>query len=1458
VPRPVREALQRQEGEGEEHLALRVSLTPCEAQVMRNILASYQARERRPKPPMPFECRRLSYKILGTASSTNTSDPFEKERVENAAKREQRGQDNEAVNGRGGRGTSRGRFTNKSVRFASPPEQQPKQSATLESSRSTNPAFGPPSIGASNSQKPFNPFAQAPNPFGTATTNPTTNGTSPNPFGGSAQSNPPPSNLFDAPSTVNSTIPNPFAGSSSANVSLSNPFGAITTTSGTQPTSIFGTSSSLGSSSQSNPFGGAAQTNFRAANPFAIPNPPVGAQATSIFGTSSTLNFNKTQPNPFGINATFPGPKLGGSVTPTLSGSASSSKTTNTFQKDSSMQKMRTTTSGLGGSSTGRYSGVKSPFAAPQDSTNDSKSKLAVEIENLLRKNRINPPPWPTQSPGDPNQKGSMEAFWQSYKAYRAKARDCLIRNGYIDDPEKPKKLSEAIDFKGTCEDMCPEFEKITRIVEHDVKDGEKELSPDGKTYWPSPQKMIKKLARSAAGQDAPLPEDVRSPGALRRTLDYLIDTVLGENDLAKTHGFLWDRTRAIRRDFVFQQAAMNSEELGDQIYCLELITRFHVTALHQMSRDDVVAEDFSEQQELEQLGKALLSLIHAYEDSAAQGRHCENESEFRAYYVLFNSHNTGILEAVQDWGYKYWGESEEVRTAVSLVETLQNTWDTQGPLKPELATDIAQNAYHRFFSIVEDCKVSYTMACFAEIHFNKVRKAALKTILAGYRKQRDQTRDWSLDKLNAYLRFDDEEEIVVFGEAYGLNFETFDGQDYLSFNSDDSMTDPFPPLKQTHSDGIVERKRGQHTLPEVIHRTVYEEPAEAEDNQSLFIPPSPSEVERDKSTMTRSPISDTSSDTSEKPHIEVDPFPPSNKPITFDQQRKESISTTNDPIQGIQPTSPFTSQNSFQMDRSGEMAGSSTPEPEGKGAKDPVATSIIDKQGTPKGGIFDFLNKGTSTPPSTPPGNPLFPLTQATPPSKPSDFISSTASTIVPPTTVVTGPPMPPQLAPPTISPKPTTDPAAPGAATTKESSPRLVQTQKSQKRPSSSGGGLTSQNANGFPSDHGSITSIAPVVVSKPTESGMPAFANWIATGKGGLIDQFIEFTVDNIVRQTVGDYLAAERKRREEEEDKLSREEAARYREWFLATKYCHKWRDLAHRLWMRRKGRLARQARREMAEKSLRTSRSTEKKDVVKVFRASRDSAKRQSLEQMLAATGVLRGVHGLDNEIRNLVNVSDKHSPKMAEKTPKRPQRTARLTNGQGSTTSDSSYDHSSDALRRSLLSDSAYLQGGSRIHLMSSYSPKSMSHHQVNGVQTDYFRLKARGIATLPNGTPLANTAAFSLVRRKRSYDLNKPTTPERASSRPIAKSVPAKPIGREMIIPKTSAEQDKEMEAMKARAKSIMAEDKEKKEQSKKRLFDDDDEELLAKAKRIREQMDEGIEWFREEMQKSFSRSAS
>lgn len=47
--------------------------------------------------------------------------------------------------------------------------------------------------------------------------------------------------------------------------------------------------------------------------------------------------------------------------------------------------------------------------------------------------------------------------------------RKKYIREGLLADPDKPTALKDAITIVGTCEDMCPLFERVQRIVEQTV-----------------------------------------------------------------------------------------------------------------------------------------------------------------------------------------------------------------------------------------------------------------------------------------------------------------------------------------------------------------------------------------------------------------------------------------------------------------------------------------------------------------------------------------------------------------------------------------------------------------------------------------------------------------------------------------------------------------------------------------------------------------------------------------------------------------------------------------------------------------------------------------------------------------------------------------------------------------------------------------------------------------------------
>ncbi|RDW89548.1 hypothetical protein BP6252_01580 [Coleophoma cylindrospora] len=1369
---------------------------------------------------------RVNIGTTDTTDSTKSASPFERERLENAAKREQRGGYTNTGILNNGRGRGRGGSLNKSVRFANP------------------------ALGESGSKSNGQTSSANLNPFGSPATN-----TSP----------------FGAPS----------------NGAPSNPFGALTKPS-TSSTSI--------------------------SNPFGSPNPFASTAKTpaAAFGSSTSST------------ATFGSPSIS---KPFTSASASTAPVY-----------------GFGAQS----AGIQNKHQATAKGSNNGTSG----IEKFLKGQGITPPAWPKE-PGNPKQKSAMEAIYHAHKKYQAKARSSLRKAGMIDDPEVPKGLDDAIAFNGTCEEMCPEFEKITRIVEHNVPNPEKEDAPDG-SRWPAPEKMVKAMARSAAGQEPALPEEVRTPAALRRTFDYLMHTVLGDDgDLRKVHGFLWDRTRGIRRDFTLQVASINPEDLQDYIYCLEGIARFHTIALHQMSKvsdDGIVAEGFVEQQEVEQLGKTLKSLIEAYDDCKAWGITCANEFEFRAYYLVHNSHASNTLEQVQNWGIQYW-KSDHIQNAVHFVEALQNTWDPQGPLNPSSATEVALNSFSNFFSMVQDKATSYTMACLLETKFNDVRMAALKTILSAYRKQREQTRDWTLSKLNEYLQFDDEEEIITFCEAYHLRFEESDGEYYLSFDSD-PIEAPFPRYKQQYSEYLVEHKRGTHTLPQTIDQTVYDESPDEEglapenginEEEPMFVSDAPVDSgRRDLDSKRQNPAENDLSIFGRPTQQDTPPSTsPFNQSTTFPSQPVASGSSTTPQLSldGMFGTRPTEAKSSVISDTS--IFSQKPPQKTFADIfKAPIGTekSPLSTPGLPDFSSLFKPKTAASATSSTPIGSPMPSFTfgstpspglqtaaQKLPETTTHPQTSSVQSNIKAPSSIfgsatvggltATGTPLNGSVLAQSASatsageiPKsqPMLGSHEVGTATTL-SAPQSLAPLESKvasifQQPSISQEGSQSSpgpkpiSSSPFASIDASSQVPALATDPPPTisrEKRMEGFTDWFALGDGGIIDQFTEFGVNEVLRLTMEKYKKEEMHRRAKQAAKQARKDADEFRYQHLASKYCQMWRDNAHRLWMKRKGRAARKARQEMAESHLRASQAAKSADVVDEFRSSASRKRRSlkpestdegpvfkkprskdvgshsatgpeegpstveddqnttatkrrlsSLESLIRTTGVLDGTHAPDDLIRKIVREEVPHTNHKRHKS-------SRSTASRSSSLSTQKQD---DPLRRSLMSDPSYLLGGSRIHLMETYRLDDERRRQPSGVQTDYFRLKARGISTLPDGTALASSVAKKILHSKRSFDDISQTTPRPTRPELVARSVPSKLASQPEKL-KTSAERISDIQELKARAKALMVEENESRLHKKKSL-DFDEEELFAKARRVREQMDEGARWYKEEVERS--RSAS
>ena len=299
---------------------------------------------------------------------------------------------------------------------------------------------------------------------------------------------------------------------------------------------------------------------------------------------------------------------------------------------------------------------------------------------------------------------------------------------------------------------------------------------------------MVKRFRRSAAGYDEQLPSDIRPPTVLKRSLDHLMDSVIGGPEpLKDTHKFVWDRTRGIRNDFSIQQVT-KVEDLRVAIDCFERIARFHILSLHQLSHPERDNGEFDHFQEREQLNNTLLSLMYYYDDS----RHkmvSANEPEFRAYCIIFEiqDQRPDLEDRAQNWPAAVL-KNERVKTALKLYAAAGNTADAQGPLRPRVPFNIAQSDSAGFFALVKSPAVPYLMACVAEIYFNFVRSSVLETIWKAYKGRRSgaaKVEDWTSPDLMEALGFDDEYQTWAFCEEHGFQFdERPDGVQYLQLSS--------------------------------------------------------------------------------------------------------------------------------------------------------------------------------------------------------------------------------------------------------------------------------------------------------------------------------------------------------------------------------------------------------------------------------------------------------------------------------------------------------------------------------------------------------------------------------------------------------------------------------------------------------------------------------------------------
>ncbi|KAK0626312.1 SAC3/GANP/Nin1/mts3/eIF-3 p25 family-domain-containing protein [Immersiella caudata] len=1184
---------------------------------------------------------------------------------------------------------------------------------------------------------PFNSFGP---PFGATSAAPSSNVN--NPFGapvGRAEDRPvfgaprnpttgPSSNPFGVPSPT----PSPFfapqpASNNKPPIPAQNPFGNPTA----QPTfgsavlasqPANGPSQSASTFRSPSPFGAAAANTMAGFGKNAVPKSGFGGQGQRADPSVSS---------PFNIQGRKPptGPVANG-----INGRARAPS--NKFQpgqKKNSNRPERSTAR-----SASIPWGKSAPSREPTDRTKDLSPfayNYANKLYEHLQKENIRAPKWPSDI-GNPNNRAAVEGLKDAYKKYRVRVYESLRKADLIDDPDKRRKLADALPFKGICEDMCPEFEQISRIAEHDVKREEKETQSDGFTDWAIPSKMLKKFGRSAAGQDAPLPMDVRSVDALRRSVDYMFNDLLGENNLPSMHNFLWDRTRAVRRDFTFH-SQKSTEEMKDLVYCFETITRFHATALHLLSRKGHAQDDFDDKQEIEQLGRTILSLIEAYDACREMGVQCENEPEFRAYYLLLNANDPSIVKRIPTWGKEYWFETEEVQTAYSLLQSMEDVRQPRGPIKPRRGMTLADTAFTNYFTIVEDPRVSYTMACIAEVHFTSVRQNILKNLVRGYARNRDAPRTLSAADLNKMLRFDTPEEAVEFAEAHNFEFSTDypEGKapppaPYLLLNNKRKHV-PSPRISHAFSGELVERKRGTSSLTHVIYNTMYEEVSEKPKETGI----SPDSMFVSQHTP---PPSDTSfSSVFSKPEaLLAVQSPPAISTLNHPAMSTLNQATTASAQPAVSPfAQPATTTPTFGTP-SGQPPGKpttttlfSTPTPgnQPEKPKQPPATQVTSTTQAAAlvaSSPFSFLSQpvqkpsptipapvAVAQPPQSTPASPSVATTPAsvlnngesspfmTPSPSPEQITTAPKSVSFAPSSVLGSTPstssplsaqtgqVPKSLhqfkqptAPTPVSGQATT-PSVPSILVTKHTPasnigqlqvesnkpaplPSLTSLEVQKPLPSAAAqtprSSQTTRPAQPVPSPSigasGAVppqsTFFAPqkdappplLQTSTPKPDLMGGLTNWYVMGDQGLMEQFTEFSLQNLVAEAFRQWEQEEAEKKRKEEDDLSWKEARQFRSYSLGVKYFYKWQENARARATRRilnqgkeklrayreQQRLEKQKAKEEAEKAERQARREAKRRIAAdgqqlAALASAERSRRTQAEEQLLASGIFSGL-----------------------------------------------------------------------------------------------------------------------------------------------------------------------------------------------------------------------------------------
>eukprot|EP00808_Paulinella_micropora_P012950 g72042.t1 len=349
---------------------------------------------------------------------------------------------------------------------------------------------------------------------------------------------------------------------------------------------------------------------------------------------------------------------------------------------------------------------------------------------------------WTANNEQDKPHSAFPDAAWGSeqseheHEQEREPARSSFTDQTYSEHGENYDDADSSGQEKviGSCQHIYTPYDLYERLP-HPLF----EVRQDTDTKEADPNLLVKIFRRPDAGR-AVDPTHVRPPKILWAALQHLKDHVMDANALLQDrYVYIADRFRSIRNDRSIQAAwSPQLVELTEQIARYLLLANHDLCAFGESS-------EYSEKQNLEQLGQTLTPLMEVYEDNRkrANAWALRCEAEFWSYKLLNN------LPKVASHILQVPGQlrrAPDVRFAVEVYQAWR------------------MDNYAKFFALAR--RGTLLQAALMHREFNRMRSRALQVMVVAFD-------SYPLKDLVQLLCFDGDDDARKFLEQLGLDVQT-------------------------------------------------------------------------------------------------------------------------------------------------------------------------------------------------------------------------------------------------------------------------------------------------------------------------------------------------------------------------------------------------------------------------------------------------------------------------------------------------------------------------------------------------------------------------------------------------------------------------------------------------------------------------------------------------------------